>query len=144
MVARIQKERVIWQGFPSWRQFSWLYIFFILTAGRGLLFLRWGLPGWQTWLGGSLVLLLIIVILRHWVCYILTSTKVVISNAYTRRVLASMKLEKVQHIEYLQGPVDKFLGIGTLLIQSSEGEQELRLRGIKDPDVVAAKIRALV
>ena len=144
MDQRIQQERVIWKGFPSWRQFSWLYFFFILTAGRGLLFFRLGLPGWKTWVGGSLVLLLITAIIRHWVYYILTSTTVVISNGFTRREIESMKLKEVQHIEYLQGPVDKFLGIGTLLLQSSKDEQELRLRGVKDPDVVAAKLRALL
>lgn len=139
-----QPERVIWQAFPSWGHFSWLYFFMILTALRGIVFLRFGLPGWQMWIVGAIVLLLVIVVIRRWAYYIVTPTQVIIKNGYTQHEIAYMKLEMIESIALLQGPIARFWGIGTLVIQSSKEKRELRLRGIKDPHVAEAKIKALL
>ncbi len=139
-----QSERVIWQTFPSWGQFSWLYFFTFLTALRGILFLRFGLPGWQLWIAGALVLLLVVAIIRRWAYYIVTPTRVIMKNGYTRNEISSIKLEMIENIDLIQGPIARFWGIGTLVIQSSKEKREVRLRGVKDPDVVEAKLRALL
>ncbi|GJL55463.1 MAG: hypothetical protein NPIRA02_25950 [Nitrospirales bacterium] len=144
MMLATQPERVIWQAFPSWGHFSWLYFFMILTALRGIVFLRFGLPGWQMWIVGAIVLLLVIVVIRRWAYYIVTPTQVIIKNGYTQHEIAYMKLEMIESIALLQGPIARFWGIGTLVIQSSKEKRELRLRGIKDPHVAEAKIKALL
>ena len=143
-MSETQRARVIWQDFPSWSQFSWLYFFTFLTAFRGLLFLRFGLPGWQIWMIGAIVLLLVVAIIRRWAFYIVTSTCVVIRNGYTQHEIASIKLDETMSVDVLQGPIARFWGIGTLVIQSSKEGRELKLRGIKDPEIVEAKIRALL
>jgi len=143
-ISDIQRERVIWQGFPSWGQFSWLYFFTFLTALRGMLFLRLGLPGWLIWIAGAVVLLLVVVLIRRWAYYIVTPTHVIIKNGYTQHEIASLKLERIKRIDLVQGPIARFWGIGTLVIQSVPDTRELRLRGVKNPDVVEAKINALL
>ena len=140
----VQKERVIWECFPSWGHFSWLYFFTFLTGLRGLLVLRFGLPGWQAWFAGALMLLMVTALIRHWACYSVTPTRILIKNGFTHNEIASMQLDMIKGIDRLQGPIARFWGIGTLVIRSSQQEQELRLRGVKDPDVVEAKIRALL
>ena len=38
----------------------------------------------------------------------------------------------------------KFLGIGTVVVQCHDSNRTLRLRGIKDPEIVETKLRALL
>ncbi|WP_447971477.1 PH domain-containing protein [Nitrospira sp. M1] len=137
-------NRIIWQAFPSWGQFSWLYFFAILTAFRGMLFLRLGLPGWQIWIAGAVVLLLVVALIRRWAYYVVTPTCVSIKNGYTKQEIASIRLEMIKDIDIVQGPIARLWGIGTLVIQSTETGKELKLRGVQDPDVVEAKMRALL
>jgi len=139
-----EQERIIWQAFPSWGQFSWLYFFTFLTAFRGVLFLRFGLPGWPLWLAGAVVLLLIVALIRRWAYYVVTPTRVIIKNGYTQRDMNSLKLEMIKNMYLVQGPISRFWGIGTLVIQSNETGKELKLRGVKDPDIVEAKVKALL
>ncbi|GJL67019.1 MAG: hypothetical protein NPIRA05_19900 [Nitrospirales bacterium] len=140
----IQQERVVWQAFPSWGQFSWLYFFTFLSALRGILFLRFGLPGWPLWLTGAVVLFLVVVLIRRWAYYVMTPTRVIIKNGYTHHEVSSLKLEMIKNVDLVQGPISRFWGIGTLVIQSIESGIELKLRGVKDPDVVEAKLKALL
>ena len=143
-MSESQRERIIWQAFPSWGHFSWLYFFTFLATMRGLFFFRFGLSGWQIWVAGALMLLLVVALIRRWTYYIVTSTRVIIKNGYTQHEIASLKLEKIKNIDLVQGPIARYWGIGTLGIQSSKEGRELRIRGVKDPDVVEAKIRALL
>ena len=54
------------------------------------------------------------------------------------------KHESIKVIEITQGPLAKFFRIGTVIIQYGEAKKTLRFRGIKDPEVVVAKLRALL
>ncbi len=143
-MSESQRERNIWQAFPSWGHFSWLYFFTLLTAIRGLFFFRFGLPGWQIWIVGACLLLLVVVLIRRWAYYIVTPTCVIMKNGYSQHEIASLKLEMITNINLVQGPIARFWEIGTLVLQSSKEGRELRIRGIKDPDIVEAKIRAVL
>jgi len=143
MIEGGERERVLWQAFPSWSQFSWLYFFSLLAAFRGVLFLRFGLSGWEVWLVGAGMLLALAAILRRWAFYMVTPTRVVIKNGYTGHEIESVKLEMIQTINLRQGPIARFWGIGTLVIRSSDKKREIQVRGVKDPEVIQARIRAL-
>ena len=143
-MSESQRERIIWQGFPSWGHFSWLYFFTFLTAIRGLFFFRLGLPEWKIWIIGACLLLLVVALIRRWAYYIVTPTCVIMKNGYSQHEIASLKLEMIKNIDLVQGPIARFWEIGTLVIQSSIEGRELRIRGIKKPDVVEAKISALL
>ncbi len=139
-----EPERIVWQGFPSWGQFSWLYFFSLLAAFRGFLFFRFGIVGWEMWIIGAVALLMVAFLIRRWALYILTPTRLIIRNGYTGHDIEMVKLEKIQSITRQEGPIARMWGIGTLLIRIAETDQILRLRGIKNPDVIEAKIKALL
>jgi hypothetical protein len=118
---QVESERILWQAYPSWGQFSWLYFFSLWTASRGLIFLYAELPGWEIWVVGAGLLLGVTVGLRHWAKYLITSRQVIIRNGYSGKTI-----------------------IGTLVIQCHDSNRTLRFRGVKDPEIVETKLRALL
>jgi membrane protein YdbS with pleckstrin-like domain len=137
-------ERILWEAYPSWGQFSWLYFLSLWTALRGLVFIRVGVPGWEIWVVGAALLLGVAAILRYWAYYVLTSQQVLIRNGYSGKTIRCANLDMIHSIEVMQGPLAKFLGIGTVVIQCHDSNQTLRFRGIKDPEIVETKLRALL
>lgn len=136
------QEPIVWQASPSWGQFSWLFLFSLLAAWRGILFLRAGMPGWEMWVVGSLLLLVVAAIIRKWAHYILTTNRIIIQNGYSGKAIDEVDLKTIKKIEVSQGPVAKFWGIGTIVIRCYEKDKEMRLRGVDDPEVVETQIRA--
>ena len=58
VMERQEPDRmVVWEAFPSWAQFSWLYFMSALAALRGGLFYRFGVGGWEMWVIGAVILL---------------------------------------------------------------------------------------
>lgn len=136
-------ETVRWCAYPSWAHFSWLYLFSMVTGLRGLLLLRLGLSGWEEWMAGAVALLLCVVALRRWAQYVLTSRRVVVKNGYTGRDIQAVALGDITEITVQQGPVAQFFDIGTLVIRSSSGDRVVVLHGVRDPEVLKARIDAL-
>jgi hypothetical protein len=137
-------ERILWEGYPSWGQFIWLYFFCLWTGLRGLIFLRAGVSGWGMWIVGAGLLLGLAVILRYWAKYLITSKRVLLRNGYSGKDMAGVDLEMIKAIEVAQGPVARILGIGTVVVQCQDSNRSLRFRGIKDPEVLETKLRALL
>ena len=137
-------ERILWEGYPSWGQFSWLYFFSLWTGMRGLIFVRAGLPGWEIWVAGAGMLLGLVVVLRYWAKYILTSKRVLLRNGYSGKDMASVDFGMIKAVEVMQGPVARILGIGTLVVRCQDSNRSVRFRGIKDPEVLERKLRALL
>lgn len=140
----VEPERILWEGYPSWGQFSWLYFFCLMTGFRGVIFLWAGVSGWEMWIVGAGMLLGVVVILRYWAKYLLTSKRVLLRNGYSGKDMASVDLEMIKAVEVTQGPVARILGIGTVLVQCQDSNRSLRFRGIKDPAVLETKLRALL
>ena len=134
-------DQLFWAAYPSWRQFTWLYLMAFLVGLRALLFLRYGIPGAGTWMAGAVILIALAAILRHWARFELSTDRVLIRNGYTRRVINGIPLDEVLDVEIWIGPVAKFLGIGTLAIKG-ERAQLLLFRGLADPDAVRMRIDA--
>jgi len=137
-------ERILWEGYPSWGQFSWLYFFSLWTGMRGLIFVRAGLPGWEIWVAGAGMLLGLVIVLRYWAKYILTSKRVLLRNGYSGKDMASVDFGMIKAVEVMQGPVARILGIGTLVVRCQDSNRSVRFRGIKDPEVLESKLRALL
>ena len=137
-------ERILWEGYPSWGQFSWLYLFSLWTGLRGLILIRIGASGWGMWIIGAGILLGLVVVLRYWAKYLLTSKRVLLRNGYSGKDMASVDFEMIKAVEVMQGPVASLLGIGTLLVRCQDSNRSLRFRGIKDPEVLESKLRALL
>ena len=137
-------ERILWEGYPSWRQFTWLYFFSLWTGLRAFILIRTGLNGWEMWIIGAGMLLGLVVILRNWAKYLLTTHRVVLRNGYSGKDMASVDFRMITAVEVVQGPVARILGIGTVVVQCQDSDRSLRFRGIKDPEILETKIKALL
>jgi len=143
MEKREPDRLVVWETFPSWAQFSWLYLMSALSALRAAMFHRFGLSGWEMWMIGAGILLACAAVLRHWVHYELTRDQIMVRNGYTGRVIQSILLSDIREVTIRQGFVAQFFGIGTLVIHSRTSDRELSLRGVDDPEEVKIRIQAL-
>lgn len=109
------KDSILWADYPSWRQFSWLYLMAGLMAGRAWLFWKFGFSGWIGWTVGAAVLLGTAAIIRCWAHYEILSTRLVVRNGYTGHEIGGVKLTEVEQVEIRQGPIASQLGIGTVV-----------------------------
>ena len=134
-------ETVRWEAYPSWGQFAWLYFMSLLTALRGLLLLKFEIPGWGLWLGGAIALLVCAACLRRWARYSITISRVTVTNGYTGRVIETVAISQIEELTIRQGPIAQWMGIGTLVIRTGGGQ--IRLRGINDPEVVRNRLEAM-
>lgn len=147
-MALIMEERepdrfVVWEAFPSWAQFAWLYLMSALSALRATLFHRFGVDGWEMWVIGAVILIACAAVLRHWGHYELTRDRIMVRNGYTRRVIQSILLRDVREVTIRQGFVAQFFGIGRLIIHSRTPDRMISLRGVCDPEEVKTRIEAL-
>jgi membrane protein YdbS with pleckstrin-like domain len=135
-------DRVIWQAYPSWNQFAWLYLA-SLTAGSRSLRLFWqGASGWEVWLGGAIALLLCAACLRQWAQYLLTSTRVAVRNGYSGRDIQAIRFDDIAEITLSQGPIARFFNIGTLAIHSTCGSHTLLWQGVNNPEIIKRQLEA--
>jgi membrane protein YdbS with pleckstrin-like domain len=137
-----QDHRMIWEAYPAWAQFSWLYLLSALTALRGALLFRFGVDGWQMWIVGAGLLIACAAILRRWAHYELTRDELTVRNGYTGREIQSIPLYDVGDITVQQGIVAEFFGIATLVIRSRTSDRPFFLRGVVDPETMKLRIRA--
>ena len=137
------EETVRWAAFPSWKQFTWLYMVGAMAALRSLVLLRSGLSGWGWWLGGAVLLVACAAILRRWARYVLTSQRVVVTNGYTGREIQSVDIDEIGELSIEQGPVARALNIGTVILSPNHGDQHLTLRGVPEPEVLKVRVNAL-
>lgn len=143
MERQEQDRLVVWEAFPSWAQFSWLYFMSALAALRGGLFYRYGVGGWEMWVLGAVILLVSAAVLRRWARYELTRDQIMVRNGYTGRVIQSIPLSNIREVTMRQGFVAQYFGIATLAIHSRTPDRTLSLRGVRDPEEVKIRIEAL-
>ncbi len=136
-------ETVVWRAYPSWAHFIWLYFFSLMAGFRALLFLRFGVSGWEMWLVGAGILVACAVFVRRWAHYSVSMDRVVVRNGYTGREIHAIMLSDVRDITVRQGPLASFFGIGTVIIRSTSSDRLLSLRGVDDPEGVKLRIEAL-
>lgn len=144
MTDQEEPERILWEAYPSWGQFSWLYFLSLWTASRGLIFLYADVSGWILWIVGACFLLGVAAVLRYWAKYLITTRQVLIRNGYSGKTIRCANHDGIYSVDAMQGPLAKFLGIGTVVIRSHDSNRTLRFRGVKDPEIVGSKLRALL
>ncbi len=141
--ALSEDKPVVWEAYPSWAHFTWLYLFSAVALSRAWLLRRFGVPGWEMWLVGAGLLLLCAAAVRRWAHYALTLHAIVITNGYTGRPIQSLALSDVRDLSIRQGPIASFFDIGTVVVRSRSGDHVLSLRGVSDPELVRERIEAL-
>jgi len=143
-VDKLEPEpRVVWEAYPSWAQFAWLYLLSAVSALRGALFFKFGVGGWEMWVLGSGILLICAAILRRWAHYELTRDEIMVRNGYTGGEIQSIPLNDVGEVEVQQGVIADFLGIGRLVVRPRSHDRLLSLRGVSDPEEIKIRIKAM-
>ena len=137
------QEIIKWKAYPSWAHFSWLYLFSFWAGLRGILLIRLEISGWEFWIAGAMSLLLCVVILRRWGEYMVTPHRVIIRNGFTHREIESLAIEDISDISLKQGPLGRYFEFGTLIVESSNTDQILSLRGIRHPTVLGTRLQAM-
>lgn len=143
MDLETSREVLRWEAYPSWAQFTWLYFFSLMAGLRGGLFLWLGASGGKAWLGGAAILLVCAAFLRRWAKYLLTSCRIIVQNGYTGCEIQAVPINDIREVTIKQGPLARVMGIGTVVIRSAEGDREVALQGIRDPEVLQRRIQAL-
>jgi membrane protein YdbS with pleckstrin-like domain len=114
-----------------------------MAGVRGLLALRSGTSGWALWLGGAAALLVCVAVLRRWAQYSFTSNRIIVRNGYTGRDIQVLPFDDLAEVTVMQGPIAQFFGIGTVVLQSAGRDRMISLRGVRDPNVIKARLEAL-
>lgn len=143
-VSKPEEQQVVWEAFPSWAHFTWLYFLSAVSALRGALYFKFGVGGWEMWIIGAGILLACAAILRHWAHYDLTRDQLTVRNHYTGREIQSIPLNEVGNVVVQQGVVADFFGIGTVLVHTRSSDRLLSLRGVSDPEEIKIRIEVLV
>jgi hypothetical protein len=142
-VTQREEQQVVWEAFPSWAHFTWLYLLSALSALRGALFYRFSVGGWEMWVTGAGILLACVAVLRHWAHYEVTKDRITVQNHYTGREIQSIPLNEVENVVVQQGVVAHFFGIGTVLVRARSSGRLLLLRGVSDPEELKIRLEAL-
>jgi membrane protein YdbS with pleckstrin-like domain len=142
-VSKPEQQQLVWKAFPSWAQFTWLYLLSAVSALRGALLFRFEVGGWEMWIIGAGMLLICAVVLRHWAHYDLTRDHIAVRNYYTGRDIETIPLSDLGDVAVQQGVVADFFGIGTVLVHAQSSDRLLALRGVSDPEEIKIRIKAL-
>lgn len=138
-----QEQRVVWEAYPAWAQFSWLFFLSALSALRAAFFFRFGVTGWEVWLWGAGLLIACAALLRRWAHYELTRDQLTVRNGYTGHDIHAMSVGDIRDVTVQQGVVAGVFGIGTLSVHSRATDRVIALRGVLDPEEVKIRIEAL-
>lgn len=63
-------------------------------------------------------------------------------NGYTGRDIQTVTLDDIREVTLSQGPIARFLNIGTLVVHSKSGRSPLMLQGVCDPEIIKTRLEA--
>ena len=137
-------ETIRWTGRPAWGEYVFLWF---VTVVFGV---RFGLSVWNgQWgtamiLGSGLVMSgALAVFFRQTTRYTVTQDAVYKTKGFFGESEDRLPIADIESVSVRQSPLDRFLGIGTIMLQLKEGKHE-RLVGLKVPDVIRRKIEVLL
>ena len=89
------------------------------------------------------MLFLCVAAMRRWGEYLLTSSRIVILNGFTGQEIQALAVKKISEVSIKQGPIGRIFNVGTLLIHSTDRDQDLSLKGVRFPEIIKTRIDAL-
>lgn len=144
MDASVGAEPPVWEGRPAWGYYFFLWFFVAILGVRGGISLRMGYPGsMMIHLAGVAMLVALALFLRRTTRYRVTRRAVSRSEGFFGEGVRSFPISSIASVRELQGPLDRILGCGDVMLYLKDGTGE-RLSGVKDPEVVCRKIAALL
>ncbi len=144
MVLQNGDGPVVWTGQPAWSTYVFLWCFVAILGIRGVIFL---------WLGywisifyhaaGMGMLVALAIFLRRTTRYRVTRQAVHRAQGILGKTEQTFPLGDIASVDQLQGPLDRLFCSGNVVLYLKKGTRE-QLAGVKDPEVVCRKIRALL
>lgn len=120
--------------------------FLTLLPGFGIVVAQIPPGYWVAWLTGVIwlvaVLLMVVWVPRrvHFTQYLLRPLEMHMRTGYWWRVTTSVGINRIQHIELTQGPLERSLGLSTLVLYTAGGYQsDLKLPGLATADAHGLK-----
>lgn len=138
------KSSVVWSGRPAWSSYILLWVFVSILAIRGLFSIRF-----QAWssvlfhLVAIALLSMIAILLRQTAHYRVTREGVYRSTGFSGKSEQAFLISTIDSVSERSGPLERLFGIGDVVLHLKDGTNE-RLSGIKDPEIVSNKIKALL
>jgi membrane protein YdbS with pleckstrin-like domain len=136
----------VWEDRPAWSKFRFIWLFAFIAALRAVV---------RLWLGetesvliyttGAILLVAMVLFLRNGIHYRLTRDGVYTTLGIRNRIELSIPIGNIRTVDIEQDPMDRFFGIGTLVLHLKDEEtRKERIKGIKNPEIVYNKIKALL
>ncbi len=144
MISQKRDEPLVWEGKTAWSSYIYIWIFSTVIAIRGLVSLWLGY--WQSALFQGLVVVFMIALAAffHETTYFkITREAVYRSRGFLGKQAQSFSLSSISSVTRQQGPLERFFDCGNVVMNLRDGKSA-RLSGIKNPDVVCRKIKALL
>ncbi len=132
-------ETIIYQARPSWLYYHCLYVVGIVLFG---FFIKSGESG-----KGIFTLLLAIglaAISKFRYLFTISNDRVITRVGLIARNTNEMKIRHIRNMNVRQNPLERLLGIGTLItISAANAEAAVVFKGIRNPQGVKERIRGL-
>lgn len=104
----------------------------------------WAIPA-VALLGLALVLGLAVppVVTRFFTLYVLTTERIVVRNGVLSRSSKEIPIESISNVVFTQQVIERMLGYGDVLLESSGETSATRLQDVPDPEVFQSRVYAV-
>ena len=139
-------ERIIWEGYPSWWEHVFLFLFMGAAGVRMLLALRTGqwTVAWL-YLAATGVFFTIAAAFHYGAYYQITSLRIRMLNGISKRRGQEIPIDQVRSVAVRSEILNRWLGIGSLVVTGNEGAGDSTvLKGLPDPDRIKRHLDAVI
>ena len=139
-------ERIIWEGYPSWLEHVFLFLFMGAAGVRMLLALRTGqwTVAWL-YLAATGVFFTIAAAFHYSAYYQITSLRIRILNGISKRRGQEIPIDQVRTLAVRSEPLNRWFDIGSLVVTWNEGAGDSTvLKGLPDPDRIMRHLEAVI
>lgn len=134
----------VWRGRPAWSTYALLWVFVTILVIRALVSLRMGYGESLLFHGAAVGMLAgLAVLLRQTTLYRITRRGVYQTRGWVGGGERLIPMDAIESVTRVQGPLERAFGSGDVILQLKTGITE-RISGVKDPEVVCNKIRAMI
>lgn len=143
-------ETIVVEFHPHWRVLLLPILWLVLTVGAVLAALQ--VPEPPTWLVPAVALLSAVFLLglgvppfiqRQFTLYVLTSERIVVRTGVLTRNSREIPLESISNVVFNQSVIERMLGYGDVLLESSGETSTTQLDDVPDPEGFQSQVYAV-
>lgn len=142
-------ESIVAEFHPHWRVLLLPIMWVILTVGAVVVALQ--APERPDWVVPTVSLLALVFLLgfgvpplikRQFTLYVLTSERIVVRTGVLTRNSREIPLESISNVVFNQSIIERMLGYGDVLLESSGETSTTRLEDVPDPEAFQSQVYA--